>query len=315
MPPEVVCAGILVADVICRPVPRVPPPGSLELVDELVMRTGGCALNTAIALARAGVRTALAGRVGTDPFGDFLVAQAERERIDVRVARDRERGTSASVVLVSPSGERAFLHHVGANARFSLEDVPFAAFAGAKAFHLAGAFVMDAMDGAGSAEALRRARGMGMATSLDTVWDARGRWLDLLAPALPHLDLFLPSAAEAEKLSGRKNAADAARFFLDRGVKTVAVKRGAAGALVTDGRETIDLEAFPVAVVDTTGAGDAFAGGFLAGLVRGLPLRACALLGNAAGAACVTALGAAPPFRSFAELESFVPARSREDLS
>jgi len=310
-PPEVVCAGILVADVICRPVREAPPPGGLALVDALVMRTGGCALNSAIGLARAGVRTALAGRVGRDAFGDFLVASAEAAGVDARVARDRELGSSASVVLVSPSGERAFLHHVGANAAFRVEDVPFDAFAGAKAFHLAGAFVMDAMDGEGAAEALRRAREMGMATSLDTVWDARGRWLDLLAPALPHLDCILPSVAEAEKITGRSSPAEIARFFLDRGVRVVALKRGERGAFVTDGRETIELPAFTANVVDTTGAGDAFAAGYVAGLVRGRALRERALLGNAAGAACVSVLGAVPPYRSLTELEAGIPAAHR----
>ncbi len=308
---EVVCAGLLVADAICRGVRELPGPGKLALVDGIVLKTGGCALNAAITLARAGARSALVGRVGDDPFADFLLGAARAEGIDLRVRRDPGAATSASVVLVSPDGERSFLHHAGANARFALEDIPFEDLAGARFFHLAGAFVMDALDGRPGAEALRRARIEGLATSLDTVWDARGRWLGLLEPMLAHVDVFMPSAAEAEMISGRKRPEDVARFFLDRGVGAVALKRGPLGAYVTDGRETIDLKAFPVGVVDATGAGDAFAGGFLAARARGLGLKASAVLGNAAGAACVTALGAVPPFRTFEELESFVPEEHR----
>ncbi len=114
------CLGILVADALARPVDAVPW-GSLGLVDEVVLRGGGCALNTASALARLGTPSSVAGKVGADPFGDFLLRLLDERGVDRRgVIRDPSVPTSASVVLVSSGGERTFLHTPGANARVSV---------------------------------------------------------------------------------------------------------------------------------------------------------------------------------------------------
>jgi len=113
---EVVCLGILVADVIARPVDRVPESGSLALVDEIVLRGGGCALNTGTALTRLGLSVACAGKVGGDAFGDFIVGLLDERCVDRSlVARDASLPTSATVALVDDAGERTFLHVPGAN--------------------------------------------------------------------------------------------------------------------------------------------------------------------------------------------------------
>ena len=88
-PAQVVCLGILVADVIVRPVDELPERGTIGLVDSIVLRGGGSALNTSVALARFGVRTTLLGKVGRDPFGDFLVSRFGQPGVDASgVIRD-----------------------------------------------------------------------------------------------------------------------------------------------------------------------------------------------------------------------------------
>ena len=115
---DAVCLGILVADVIARPVDRVPEAGSLALLDEIGLHGGGCALNTGTALARLGVSIACAGKVGGDAFGDFLLGLLDERGIDHSlVLRDAVAATSATVVLVDSVGERTFLHVPGANGR------------------------------------------------------------------------------------------------------------------------------------------------------------------------------------------------------
>ncbi len=128
---DVVCLGILVADVLARPVDEVPW-GPLAFVEEIALRGGGCALNTASALVRLGVPAAAAGRVGADAFGDFLLRLLDERGVGREgVLRGDTVPTSASVALVSGDGERTFLHVPGANARVRRDELdPEVLFAG-----------------------------------------------------------------------------------------------------------------------------------------------------------------------------------------
>ncbi len=304
----IVCLGILVADVVGRPLRTMPDPGRLVLVDEMGLYTGGCAINAATALARLGLPVEVIGRVGPDPFGDFMVRELERRGIGARgVSRDPEIGTSATMVMVDLDGERRFVHYIGANARLRLDDVDLAAIRSASILHVAGSLVMPGLDGEPTAALLQAARSAGVITFLDTVWDDTGRWMQLLAPCLPHIDYFVPSLAEAQALTGLDKPDDVARFLLDRGVQTVALKMGSAGCLVmTNGGKAFSVPAFAVNVVDATGAGDAFAAGFIAGVWLGYSLEQTARLANALGALCVTGVGATGNVTSLPETLAFI---------
>ncbi len=304
----ILCLGILVADVVGRPVRAVPDPGRLVLVEEMALHTGGCALNAATALARLGLPVEVIGKVGADPFGDFLLrAMVERGIGTQGVKRDPEIGTSATMVMVAPDGERRFVHYIGANARLRLDDVDRALIAGASILHVAGALVLPGLDGQPMATLLHTARAMGVITFLDTVWDDTGRWMDLLRPSLPYVDYFVPNLAEAQALTGREDPEDVARALLDCGVGTVGLKMGSAGCLVLSNCGLRwRLPAFEVPVVDATGAGDAFAAGFIAGVWLGWPLEQTARLANAVGALCVTGAGASGNVRSLPETLAFM---------
>jgi sugar/nucleoside kinase (ribokinase family) len=304
---DVVCLGILVADAIARPVDGLPEPGSLELVDEVSLHGGGCALNTASVLVRLGLTAAAVGKVGADPLGDFVLRLLDERGVDRRgVVRDRAVATSASVVLVDPHGERSFLHLPGANGRLPREELADDILFSGRALHVAGALVMPELDGAPIAAILSEAKVRGLTTSLDTVWDATGRWERLL-PSLPHLDLIVPGMAEAAALSGRSEPEAAAAWLRERGVGTVALTLGSAGCYVS-GEEFEGFVAAPeVAAIDGTGAGDAFAAGFLYGHLSGWPLERTAAFANAAGALATTAVGAVEGVRGLEETLSLSP--------
>lgn len=304
----IMCLGIMVADVVGRPLRALPDAGRLVLVDEMSLHTGGCAINTATALARLGVPVEVIGKVGQDPFGDFLLHELEDRGIGTRgVSRDPEVGTSATMVMVDPDGERRFVHYLGANARLTLDDVDMAMIESASILHVAGALVLPGIDGEPTADLLRRARSLGVTTFLDTVWDDTGRWMELLGPCLPHVDYFVPSLAEAQALTGLDEPGDVARALLDRGVGTVVLKMGADGCLVvTQAGEPLHVPAYEVEAVDATGAGDAHAAGFIAGVWQGWPLEQAARLANALGALCVTGVGAAGGLRSLPETLAFM---------
>ena len=304
---QVACLGILVADVVARPVRDLPARGRLTLVDQMELHTGGCATNTGMSLAKLGVATSVLGAVGTDGFGDFVISRLERTGADARgVRRIDDVNTSATMVMVEPDGERRFLHYLGANARLSEGDVDFGVIGESGILHIAGALVMPGIDGDPMARILRRAKEAGLTTTFDTVWDATGRWMELVEPCLPYVDVMLPSLSEARMIAGRQAPEDVAEVFMSYGVKVVGLKMGEDGAYVRDAEREIYIPPYIVEAVDATGAGDAYVGGFLTGMVYGWDLLKTARFASAVGAMCVTAVGATTGIRSLEETIAFM---------
>jgi sugar/nucleoside kinase (ribokinase family) len=287
----------------------------LVLVDEMSLYTGGCAVNSATALARFGIPVEVIGKVGADAFGEFVVSAMEDRGIGASgVSRDEQTGTSATMVLVDPDGERRFVHYIGANAKLTLADVDLAIVESASILHVGGSLVLPGIDGEPTADLLRLARASGVVTFLDTVWDDTGRWMQVLEPCMPHLDYFIPSLPEAQAITGLSDPEDVGRALLEYGPGTVVLKMGDLGCLVISRKgERIRLPAYDVPVVDATGAGDAFAAGFIAGVWHGWSLEKTAALANAVGALCVTGVGATGGIRSFEATLEFMDSTSIKD--
>jgi sugar/nucleoside kinase (ribokinase family) len=304
---DVICVGLLVADAVARPVVEIPDKGKLSLVDDLQLHTGGCAANTGAALAKLGVSTVVVGKVGQDGFGDFMVQALSKSGLDVSgISRSADYNTSASLVLVDKDGERSFIHSFGANQDLTDTDVPDSVLEGGKILHVAGTFLMPKLDGEPTGRLLKRARDLGRTTSLDTAWDAQGRWGSVLLPVLEYIDIFLPSIEEAKMIAGLEKPEEIASFFLDRGVKIVGLKMGSEGSYVRSATEEYWIPPYKVEAVDATGAGDSFVAGFLAGVVHGWDLERTGKLANAVGASCVTGLGATGGIRSWEETVRFM---------
>ncbi len=305
--PGAVCVGILVADVIGRPIDAVPPRGALQLVPSISPHIGGCGANTGIGLQTLGIETRVVGAVGNDGFGLFVRQTLEDHGVLAQTIVKSGVATSATMVLVASDGERSFLHCVGANAAFSLADVDESLLEGAALLHIAGHGLMPHFDGRQCAQLLQKARERGLKTSLDTAGAPDELWTQNLRETLPFLDYFVPSLHEVQALfPGEKSPETIAARLLEAGVKVVALKMGERGSYVTDGRESHFVPPFSVAAVDATGAGDAFAAGFLAGLLNGFSLEKSAQLGNAAGALVVTKVGTVAGYRSFDQTLEFI---------
>jgi sugar/nucleoside kinase (ribokinase family) len=290
---DAVCLGILVADVVARPVDGLPEPGTLQLVDEIVVRGGGGAHNVSIRLARWGLAVEAVGKVGADSFGDFVVSSLRDRNVGCGgVLRDGNASTSASVVLVDADGERSFLHVVGANGALRADELDVDAVCAGRWLLLTGALVLPALDGAPAAALLAEAKRRGGATALDTVWDPTGGW-SRVAPLLPHVDVFMPSLAEAREITGERDCEAVAAALHAAGVREVALKLGAAGCYASGEGFTGRIEPIRVRTVEETGAGDAFVAGVLYGKLAGWSFERCVRFGNAAGAVATTTVGAA----------------------
>jgi len=308
---EVFCVGNAVADVLARPVDQLAPSGTSQPLEDVVLGPGGNCVNTAIALARLGVSVRAAATIGNDRFGQFMLDRVRAEGIDdtclVTFAGVK---TSTSIVLIETSGERRFLHLRGASAFFSGEHLDWDKVRGASILHYASAFALPAFDEAYLEPTLKRARELGCLTSINICWDVRGRWLKLIQPALAHTDFIFPNCDEGRQLTGEKELEAIAARLRRMGVKTVIVKLGAQGCYVESANEAFSSPGFAVKPVDTTGAGDCFAAGFLAAICRGQSLEHAARYANATGALATLGLGGADSAPTISQLEDFLRSHS-----
>jgi sugar/nucleoside kinase (ribokinase family) len=290
---DVLSLGIYVIDVLGRPIDQFPEKGKLALFDELEIHTGGCANNTAIALTRLGISAGAMGKVGTDAFGDLILQTLIDNGADTAgMQQDPSTSTSFSFVAVASDGERTFYHYIGANGELCEADLDWEVIKRVKILHIAGALVMPRFDGAPMANVLREAKVLGITTSLDTAYDATGKWMETLEPCLSYVDMFMPSIVEAQHLTGLSEYREITQFLRDNyGIHTIVIKMGENGSYASAPEAEHFAPAYPVDVVDATGAGDAYVAGFLAGTIMNWDLKATAELASAAGAACVTAIG------------------------
>jgi sugar/nucleoside kinase (ribokinase family) len=264
-----------------------------KLVDRMSLEIGGSASITAVAAARLGLRVALVAAVGRDAAGAFMLGALAREGVDVSAVVVRDGLATGMTVALSRGGDRAILTALGAMDSLTAADIPAGLLPRARHVHVSSYFLLADSLGPGLASVLADARAAGAATSLDTNWDPAERWRDeRLSAAIAQAGLLLPNEAEALALSSASSVSGAALGLLALGPQ-VAVKLGPRGVLVgVDPSSLYQVSLPPVTPVDTTGAGDCFNAGLIAGLLRGLPLPRAAALGCATGALSAGARGA-----------------------
>jgi ribokinase len=255
---------------------------------------GGAAANVAAWLAEQGVGVALVARVGDDVAGRGAVAELREAGVDVHGGVDGGRATGTCVVVIGADGERTMLPDRGANLALAPEDLPRELFAGGNHLHLSGYVLLHDGPRVTGLRALELARAAGMTISVDPASAAplaavgAERFLDWIG----QVDLLLPNLDEARVLTGLEDPEAAARALTAR---EVVVTLGPDGALWTDGTELVRVSApNGGAVVDTTGAGDAFAAGWLAARARGDAPAAALTAACALGARAVSRAGARP---------------------
>jgi sugar/nucleoside kinase (ribokinase family) len=271
-------------------------------VERIETSPGGNGANTAYAIAMLGAPVRLTGAVGRDEFGNHIVATLKSAGVDLHLERADEH-TATTVVLVDSHARRAFLHRPGASSHAFSSGIRFNGplIDGCSHCHFGNPFALPAFR-AHAGEMVRDARTAGLTTSLDTGWDAREEWMTVIGPCLPHLDILFTNGEEAEKLTGSDDPVNAVRFFRAHGARDVVIKIGAQGCLVFDGDHVHRAPAFKVDALDTTGAGDCFAGAFLAALHHQLSTRDAARFANAAGALSVQGLGATAGLLRYSEM-------------
>jgi sugar/nucleoside kinase (ribokinase family) len=297
----VAAVGVHVLDTHVIGVESIPDGSDGQVVETIRMSPAGTAGGTAVVLARLGAEVSSYGALGTDPIGDVLLDLLAKEGVDVTgLVRKPDHQTSSSVIPVRRNGDRPAWHCIGANGAFTLDDLP--ALDGFDLVHLGGP---EFLGGEAAGELLAQARAKGATTSLDILAPGDPDMLAWVADALPHADFLLPNDEQVLGFTGASSLEEGARLLVERGVGCVAVTQGAKGALVVTADEVIEVPAFDIEVVDTTGCGDAFSAGFLRGIALGGDLAAAARLGCATAAQVAQGLGTDAGSYSLATVQAF----------
>ena len=275
---DVVVLGDVNADIVAR-LESYPPPGGDAQPLETRVEIGGTSLNTAIMLRRLGFDVALVARVGCDVLGDFALSQIERAGMQSTwMQRDEVTGTGVAYVAVTPDGERTLLGGAGANRNLDVRVLPADLITRSRWLHVTSYSVLGEGARAATEQAIEWAGERAGGTSLDIGIAPLRLAPDRVRDLAARVNVMMPS--------GNANLARQPGQILLR-------KQGSQGCTVEDvDGVTFHVPAFSVAVVDGTGAGDAFDAGFIAGRLLQLTVRASALLACACGASAVTVLGA-----------------------
>ena len=312
--PDITALGELLIDF--TPIPGQPP--------RYIQNPGGAPANVLSAAAAQGASCALIGKVGDDPFGDFLISAASARGVDCSaVCRDKTVPTTLAFVCLSPDGDRSFRFYrdPGADVRLTPEDVPTALIHDSRIFHIGSLSLTDEPARAATQFAVAQAKQAGALLSYDPnyrapLWRSEEEARTWMRWPLPQVDILKVSAEELPLLVDTDDIEAGSRRLAELGIPLVLVSMGADGTCCRRGNLFFHRPAYPVQAVDTTGAGDAFMGTVLAGVCHldraGLEALDKAFLtalvdrANAAGGLTATRRGAIAVMPTTAELDAFL---------
>jgi len=289
----VVCIGLTVTDILVRPVDQVIQNREINNVEEIACAVGGDAYNEAYALTRMGVPVKLMSSVGNDMWGDFIIKKGTEAGIDMgHVTRNRNYPTTVTIVLIQGSGERSFICAGGSALHFQMESLDLPSIEKARVVSLASLYSNAESDSAFLAAA-KAAKNAGAIVTADTILNMKDCTLESNAEIFPLLDFIFPNYDEASAITGEKSLDKIADAFLKTGIGNVVIKTGQNGCYIQNSNVKLNVPTYKKAQrVDTTGAGDNFAAGFIYGLSKDLSIRECAAYANAAASVSIQYTGA-----------------------
>jgi ribokinase len=290
--PDVITLGDINIDLIA-PIPAYPPRGGDSIAEGALLHTGGSAVNTAVALACLGLDVGFIGRVGQDALAAQAMADLEDANVDTRMVQlDPSVSTGIIFIAVTPDGERTMFGARGANSYTDPALLTKDYFRGARWFHFSGYALLAEPQRSAVLRALDLAAEAGCGISLDVAVEPALHARHEIYRLLPRIDVLFPNETELSLLTRSGDSTYGLDILLERGVGAVVAKFGANGSRVATREFRADLPAFSILAVDTTGAGDNFDAGFIAGRLAGLSWQASAILGNAVGALAACYQGA-----------------------
>jgi sugar/nucleoside kinase (ribokinase family)/ribulose-5-phosphate 4-epimerase/fuculose-1-phosphate aldolase len=306
---QVTVLGAHILDVLGRPVESIPPGQGSTRLTEIRATAAGTAAGPAVDLAKLGADVHAVGAVGDDLLGDMVAAAMARHGVDTSgLSRKSGVQTSATILPIRGNGERPALHVPGATSLLELADVNLDRVRRSRALLVGAPDALGGIVGDGLAQVVAAARAGRALVAVDVLHPGRPQDLERIAGLLAMADWFLPNSDQLLALTGRDDLTSAIEDVLALGAGGVAVTRGADGCVIAwrGGGAPVSLPAIKVDVVDTTGCGDGFTAGMLAGLLLGAAPVDAAWLGIACGSLVATGLGSDAGIESLGQALNFL---------
>jgi sugar/nucleoside kinase (ribokinase family) len=302
---DVTIAGELNLDLILYGLPDELPPERELLADRMMLTLGSSSAIVAHNLSALGSRVGFQSLLGDDSLGQIALDRLREGGVDVsRVRRVHGSTTTGLTVILQRPGSRNILTYAGTIAEFSIQDIDFDSLLDSRHFHMSSLYLHRALL-PDMPELFRRVKEAGLSLSLDTNDDPQDHWEGGLKELLKYVDVFLPNAREATRITGTTDTEAAVKRLAEM-VPLVVAKLGTKGALAQRGAERFASPALQITAVDPVGAGDSFDAGFLHEYLRGSDLTTCLASGNRAGALSVTRPGGTEAFRDKEYREGFL---------
>jgi len=301
---DVTLAGELNLDLILYGLPLDLPPERELLAERMMLTLGSSTAIVAHNLAALDCKVGFISRIGNDALGQIALDRLSEGGVDVsKVRRTEENKQSGLTVILQREKERNILTYPGTIFDLTLDDLDFDYLTDSGHFHLSSYYLQRGLRPQ-VGDLFRRLKAEGLTISLDTNDDPDDQWEGGLEEVLRYVDVFLPNAREAQRIT-KTSDLEAAVSRLANLVPLVVVKQGEQGALAQRGPERFLSAPVKVDFVDPVGAGDSFDAGFLSQYVRGADLPACLAAGNMAGAFSTTMPGGTEAFRDRKKQDDF----------
>lgn len=302
---DVTVIGPSVIDILAAPFdPEALAKGKRD-VDQIRMSFGGDALNESVVLSRMGKKVQLISKIGADEAGRSIRKHLEKEKVSTKhVIVEQGLNTSVNIALVDADGGRKFLTDPHSSQRkLGLEDVLPMLDETAPIVSFASIFISPCFSIEKTEQVFSRIKAAGKTLVSDVTRPKNGETFDDLKVLFPYMDIFVPNDEEIFLLTGEKDPYKNVQMLVDAGVKTAVVKIGKDGCLIGTKDGIVHVPAVAgVKCVDTTGAGDSFAAGLIAGLAEGRSIVDCARLGCAAASCSIEQVGATDGVRSLEQV-------------
>ena len=295
---EIICAGIIVADVFLPPIDKLPNEGELIKIDEPAHQVGGCASNTAIALSKLGKKAGIIGMVGSDSIGEQLIRLLINEKINTNaVFKTKEASTSQTIIVPVKNQDRRYIHYFGANSKISVSDIDNGLHGylypnQMKIFIFGGYLLMPNIDSKELAALFKKLKDQKYTVILDiAVTNNQTGVSEKIKDVLPFVDYFFPNDDESFQITNLEKPQDQAKCFMDWGVKATAITCGTKGVFYKDLESVYQLEPYKINFVDGSGSGDAFTAGMAIGISESWPTLDSLKFGAVLGASVCQGLG------------------------
>ena len=288
-PVRILVVGEINVDFVFKGCHAVPTPGKEVLADDFVMTPGSPSMICAMGLARLGNQVVFHGKLGADALGQFCLQALSDAGIDVASLRpDSSLRTGVTASLSTPQ-DRALVTFAGAIAELRAEDIHDEWLKAADHLHVSSYYLQKALR-PGCRDLFARATAAGLTTSLDPGFDPAQQWGSDLLDTLREVDIFLPNEQELQAITGRDDLHEALTAVQNGRTHTL-VKRGRQGCMSLHDGQWLDVPAYPIDAIDSTGAGDSFDAGFLHAWLRDMPWLDGMRWGNACGSLSTRGVG------------------------